>query len=191
MASETFPMRTTNSYNHRLDIGAVLHHVLKRLFESGLLLAAALLAFEIFSFRTTQYALADLLGDVNFISVRWATILAVAFCAIDVAGLLRFFTLGQNGVKSFEAWYLMGAWLLGATMGAFMAWWAVSVTLLYNWPTTGFLSQFQILDSLPIIVAVLVWLMRLIFIGLIGAGAGYISTTPGGSRPSSKPALSL
>jgi len=190
MVGETFSTRSITQFQ-RQELRAGLQDLPKRLFESGLLLAAALVAFEIFSFRTTQYALADLLGDVSFVNIRWATILAIAFCAIDIAGLLRFFTLGQSGIKSFEAWYLMGAWLLGATMGAFMAWWAVSVTVLYNWPTTGLLSQIQILDSLPIVVAILVWLMRIIFIGLLGAGAGYMFGASGDALPNNKPAPSF
>ena len=140
--------------------------------NAGFLLAAALVAFEIFNFKTTQFALVDLLGGESFAGIRWATILAIAFCAIDVAALLRFFALGQSRGSDLEAWYLMGAWLLGATMNAFMAWWAVSVTLLYLGPNSGFLGQLPLLETLPIIVAVLVWLTRILFIGVLSVAAG-------------------
>lgn len=56
------------------------------------LLALALLAFEIFNFDTTRYALTSFLGEIRFLSIGWATILAIAFCAIDFAGLVRVFT---------------------------------------------------------------------------------------------------
>ncbi len=158
-----------NSFEH--GSLATLSRAVENLFDVGLLLAAALVAFEIFNFKTTQYALVDLLGDVSFSGFRWATILAIAFCSIDVAGLLRFLMLDQQGENRLEAWYLMGAWLLGATMNAFMAWWAVSVTLINNAPNDGFLSQIPFLEIVPVAVAVLVWLMRIIFIGAFAATA--------------------
>jgi hypothetical protein len=55
-------------------------------------LAVALIAFEIFNFDTTKFALHNLLGDIKFAGVLWASILAIAFCAIDFAGLVRIFT---------------------------------------------------------------------------------------------------
>lgn len=150
--------------------------------DAGLVLALALLAFEIFNFSATSYALSDLLGDISFISVRWATILAIAFCAIDAAGLLRFFSLGQGKSAVTEAWYLMGAWLLGATMNALTAWWAVSIIVLNNPSGSDFLSSLSgnllgnlpLLDYLPFFVAILIWLTRLLFIGAFGLAAGQL-----------------
>ena len=72
----------------------------------GLIILGALLAFEIFNYSTTDYALTDLLGDLRFLDLRWATILAIAFCAIDFAGIARLFTpergvgRAQGGVVS-------------------------------------------------------------------------------------------
>ncbi|GAF95342.1 unnamed protein product, partial [marine sediment metagenome] len=40
----------------------------------------ALVAFEIFNYGTTEFALGDLLGDLGFAGIRWSTILALAFC---------------------------------------------------------------------------------------------------------------
>ncbi len=45
----------------------------------GAMIVFALLAFEIFNFSTTQFALRDVLGDLAFAGMRWATILAIAF----------------------------------------------------------------------------------------------------------------
>lgn len=129
------------------------------------IMAIALLAFEMFNFDTTQYALANLLGDVAFFGLRWATILAVAFCAIDFAGLVRFFTPEKGRDEPKEVWYLMGAWLLGATMNALMTWWAISLTLLNHQFGNEVLSREQLLQIVPIFVAVLVWLTRILFIG--------------------------
>jgi hypothetical protein len=35
--------------------------------------------------------LTDLLGDLRFWGVRWATILAITFCRIDFTGIARLF----------------------------------------------------------------------------------------------------
>ncbi len=131
----------------------------------GLILAVALFAFEIFNFDTTRYALRDLLGPIQFASIEWAAILAIAFCAIDFAGLARIFTREEGSAEPKEVWYLMGAWLLGATMNAVMTWWAVSLTLLENEFGNEILSREELLRIVPVFVAVLVWLTRILFIG--------------------------
>ena len=133
----------------------------------GLTLVIALLAFEVFNFDTTRFALDSLLGEVSFAGLRWATVLAIAFCAIDFAGLARIFTPEKGMDEPKEVWYLMGAWLLGATMNAVMTWWAVSLTLLDHRFGNEVLSEAQLLRFVPIFVAVLVWLTRILFIGAI------------------------
>lgn len=131
----------------------------------GGILIMALIAFEIFNFDTTRYALSNLLGDVNFGGLRWAAILAVAFCAIDFAGLTHLFTPEQGKDEPKEVWYLTGAWLLGATMNALMTWWAVSLTLLNHEFGNEVMSRQVLLDVVPVFVAVLVWITRILFIG--------------------------
>ncbi len=131
----------------------------------GILLVIALLAFEMFNFDSTQYALSDFLAETSFMRIRWATILAVAFCAIDFAGLAYLFGTGQENGENKEVWYLMGAWLLGATMNALMTWWAVSVTLLSHDFGNEVLSRSELLNVVPVFVAILVWLTRILFIG--------------------------
>ncbi len=90
----------------------------------GLMISAALIAFEMFNYSTTDYALKDLLGNLKFLGIPWATILAIAFCGIDFAGIARLFTPEQGANEPREVWYLLGAWLLGATMNAILTWWA-------------------------------------------------------------------
>lgn len=140
----------------------------------GIFLIVALLAFEIFNFDTTRYALRNLLGEVQFIGLQWAAILAIAFCAIDFAGLVRLFTPEQGADEPKEVWYLMGAWLLGATMNAIMTWWAVSLTLLNHDLGNEVLSREQLLKYVPIFVAVLVWLTRILFIGAFTVAGEHI-----------------
>lgn len=141
----------------------------------GLLFLVALLAFEIFNFDTTRFALNDFLGEASFAGLRWATVLAVAFCAIDFAGLLRFFLpQDEDGQMPTEVWYLMGAWLLGATMNALMTWWAVNLALLNHNFGNEVLSRQQLLEVVPIFVATLVWITRILFIGAFTVAGGYL-----------------
>ncbi len=140
----------------------------------GLLLITALFAFELFNFDTTRYALQNLLGDVSFGRLPWATILAVAFCAIDFAGLSRLFTPEKGDEEPAAVWYLMGAWLLGATMNAMMTWWAVSLTLLAHDFGNEVMSREQLLQTVPIFVASLVWLTRILFIGAFSVAGDYL-----------------
>ena len=129
------------------------------------ILIVAMLAFELFNFDTTRFALHNLLGDVGFGGVRWAAILALAFCAIDFAGLVHLCTPESEREAGPATWYLMGAWLLGATMNALMTWWAITLTLLNHSVGNELLSQAQILEIVPLLIAGLVWLTRILFIG--------------------------
>lgn len=153
----------------------------------GVILIVALFAFEIFNFDTTRYALRDLLGGVEFLTFEWASILAIAFCSIDFAGLVRIFTPERGMDEPKEVWYLMGAWLLGATMNAVMTWWAVSLTLLNNDFGNEIMSREQLLQIVPIFVAVLVWITRILFIGAFSVAGEHIFDFYEGDEPSSPP----
>jgi len=145
----------------------------------GLILVVALVAFEIFNFSTTDFALTDLLGNLEFAGLRWATILAIAFCGIDFAGLARLFTpeRGPNG-HSTETWYLISAWFLGATMNAMMTWWAVSIAMLSSGHQIGneILGREQLLAYVPVFVAALVWITRILIIGTFSVAGDRLFT---------------
>jgi hypothetical protein len=132
----------------------------------GLIIFIALLAFEVFNFSTTEFALKDLLGDFTFMGVFWSTILAIAFCGIDFAGIARLFTPEQGKDEPKEVWYLFGAWLLAATMNAMLTWWGVSIAIL-NDATMGspVIDRPILLRVVPIFVAMMVWLIRVLIIG--------------------------
>lgn len=132
----------------------------------GVLIIAALFAFEIFNYSTTDFALGDLLGELKFAGARWATILAIAFCGIDFAGIARLFTPEQGADEPREVWYLFGAWLLAATMNAMLTWWGVSIAILSH-ETLGnaVVDRQTLLKVVPIFVAVMVWLIRVLIIG--------------------------
>jgi hypothetical protein len=148
----------------------------------GIILVVALIAFEIFNFDTTRYALNSILGEIAFFGITWATILAIAFCAIDFAGLARLFTPERGPEEPKAVWYLMGAWLLGATMNAVMTWWAVSLTLLSHDFGNEVLGRETLLKLVPIFVAALVLLTRILFIGAFSVAGEQIFDLAGNAR---------
>ena len=132
----------------------------------GMMIIAALLAFEIFNFSSTAFALEDVLGNLRFMGIRWATILAIAFCGIDFAGVARLFTPEQGADEPAEVWYLFGAWLLAAVMNAMLTWWGVSIAIANNGHVgSAVVSSTTMTKIVPIFVAVMVWLIRVLIIG--------------------------
>jgi hypothetical protein len=175
-------MIADNSMGNQRSISS-LRWTLPRKAIIGTVLVIALVAFEVFNFDTTRYALESLLGDVEFLGIGWAVILAIAFCAIDFAGLASLFTPDAIDQER-STWYLMGAWLLGATMNAIMTWWAVNLTLLNHDLGNEVLSREQLIHFVPLFVAVLVWLTRILFIGAFSiAGSHLFDTASNGRRP--------
>ena len=153
----------------------------------GIVILTALVAFEIFNFSSTEFALSDLLGDLQFLGLRWATILAVAFCCIDFAGIARLSSPeeGQGEIK--EVWYLFGAWLLAATMNAMLTWWGVSTAILHN-PSLGnaVVDRAALVKVVPIFVAILVWLIRVLIIGSFSVAGGNLFGQSRGSNVKKK-----
>ena len=142
------------------------HSLLQRGLLWGIMIIFALLAFEMFNYSTTEFALSDLLGDLDFAGVRWATILALAFCGIDFAGIARLFTPEQGADEPTEVWYLFGAWLLAATMNAMLTWWGVSIAILEHQSLgNAVVERETLLKTVPVFVAVMVWLSRVLIIG--------------------------
>lgn len=158
-------MNQTNYRNNRFNLSLTRIN-LRRGLAFGLIIIVALIAFEIFNFSTTMFALTDLLGDLEFAGIKWATILAIAFCGIDFAGIARLFTPESGNKEPSEAWYLFGAWLLAATMNSMLTWWGVSIALL-NQAELGnaVVERETLLRIVPIFVAILVWLIRVLIIG--------------------------
>jgi hypothetical protein len=157
----------------------------------GILIIGALLAFELFNFSTTEYALNDLLGELQFMGISWATILAIAFCGIDFAGIARLFTPQQGKGESREVWYLFGAWMLAATMNAMLTWWGVTLAIV-NHQSLGstVVDSETLLTIVPIFVAIMVWLIRVLIIGTFSAaGDRLFSQSDSVRQPYPAPAM--
>jgi hypothetical protein len=149
----------------------ILPHVrINRLVVFGGLIVVALLAFEIFNYSTTEFALKDLLGGLRFVGIPWATILAIAFCGIDFAGLARMFTPEVGAEEPREIWYLFGAWMLAAIMNAMLTWWGVSIAISnHEILGNGIVARRTLLQAVPVFVAIMVWVIRVLIIGTFSA----------------------
>src|SRR5512140_135252 len=148
----------------------------------GVIIIGALLAFEVFNYSTTQFALRDVLGDLTFAGFRWATILALAFCGIDFAGIARIFTPQQGRDEPAEVWYLFAAWLLAAGFNATLTWWGVSVAIVNHASAAAgaVVSSHTLTKLVPIFVAVMVLLIRVLIIGTFSMAGDNLFTM--GSR---------
>jgi len=128
----------------------------------------ALVAFEVFNFSTTEYALSDLLGDLSFAGIHWATLLTIAFCGIDFAGIARLFAPPSEKEEPRSMWFLFGAWILAATMNAILTWWGVVMAiqshsvLSADMVDAGFVTKI-----VPIFIALMVWVIRIFLIGTL------------------------
>jgi hypothetical protein len=156
----------------------------------GLIVGATVL-FEVFNYSTTEHALGDVMGGLRFLEIPWATLLALAFCGIDFAGIARLFSPEEReGKGRVEGMYLLAAWLLAGVINAVMTWWAVTVALLGR-PTLGneLVSRQDLILYVPILVAGAVWLIRILLIGMLTMSGGKIARP--NKPPAIKPSLSV
>jgi len=150
----------------------------------GLMIVGALAAFEIFNFSTTEFALRDVLGSLAFAGMRWSVVLAIAFCAMDFAGIARIFTPERGRDEPAEVWYLFGAWLLAAGFNATLTWWGVSVAIARQASTsTSLMMSEGLTQVVPVFVAVMVWLIRVLIIGTFSVAGDRMFST--GTAPAS------
>lgn len=161
----------------------------------GMMILGALVAFEIFNYSTTQFALTDVLGTLEFAGMRWASILAIAFCGIDFAGIARIFTPEQGSAEPKEVWYLFGAWLLAAAFNASLTWWGVSVAIVNHTSAASgaVVSNATLTKVIPIFVSAMVLLIRVLIIGTFSLGGDRLFSTasehaPRTYQPNSAPA---
>jgi hypothetical protein len=160
-----------------------------------LIMFGALLAFEIFNYSTTDFALNDLLGKLTFMGVRWSTVLSIAFCGIDFAGIARLFTPEQGRDEPAEVWYLFGAWVLAAAMNATLTWWGVALALANHTPASVAIIERSTLNNVvPVMVAIMVWVIRILIIGtfsMAGDRLFWADEKRNNNRPQTQPARPL
>lgn len=132
----------------------------------GGIIILAMFAFEAFNYSTTAYALRDLLGDLRFAEIQWATLMALAFCGLDFAGIATLINQKGRQENQKESWYLFGAWLIAGTFNAALTWWGVSIAIAnHSLSSTAVMSINTLTRIVPIFVAILVWVVRILIIG--------------------------
>ncbi len=152
------------------------------------LIVGATVLFEAFNYSTTEHALGGVMGGLRFIGISWATILALAFCVIDFAGIARLFSPEDRTADGrLEGIYLLAAWLLAGVINAATTWWAMTVALLAQ-PVLGneLVSRQDLILYVPILVAGAVWLIRILLIGSLtisGGKPGTPKNPPAVKRP--------
>lgn len=159
-------MITTNSFTSNIKTNLSYWFANNRLSITTFILLIGLIAFEMFNYSTTDFALKDLLGDLKFAGFYWSTILAVAFCLIDFAGIARLFMPGNKLSDIKEDWFLFGAWFLAATMNAILTWWGVSMSIVnHSIMSSRIIDAETIHLVVPIFVSIMVWVTRILLIG--------------------------
>ena len=134
------------------------------------IIITAMIAFEAVNYGTTSYALKDLLGDLRFAGIPWATLLAFAFCGIDFAGIARLITQNCREETPKSSWYLFGAWLLAATFNAALTWWGVSIAIAsHSTVSAAMVSTKTLTTVIPVMVAIMVWVIRILIIGSLSS----------------------
>lgn len=134
-----------------------------------LMMIAALIALESFNFSTTEFALQDMLGSLGMGMLRWSTILSLAFCGMDFAGIVRLLTYPRDGSKDDQGgWFLLGAWVLAAAMNTGLTWWGISVAI-YNQPADSvlILDPLIFVTAIPVLVSLGVLIIRILIIGTL------------------------
>jgi len=133
-------------------------------FFYALIIILAMAAFEAFNYSTTAFALKDLLGGLTFAGIQWSTLLAVAFCGIDFAGIASLISQPHQRDNK-DAWYLFGAWLIAGSANAALTWWGVSMAIASHPMGSAIVMNTTTLTSIvPIFVAVMVWVIRVLII---------------------------
>jgi hypothetical protein len=129
-----------------------------------------MISFEIFNYSTTAFSLRDLLGNLSFAGVPWSTFLALAFCGIDFAGIARLISPENRKVEMKDSWYLFGAWMVAATANASLTWWGVAVAINnHNLQSSVIINTDTLTKVIPIFVAILVWVLRILIIGSLSS----------------------
>jgi len=168
-----------------------LQYISKTRLRSGALYGAiiilAMFAFEAFNYGTTSYALRDLLGELSFAGMPWSTLMALAFCGLDFAGIARLITQNGREENPKGAWYLFGAWLIAATFNAALTWWGVTLAIASHATTSAALVNTESLTRIvPVLVAIMVWIIRILIIGSLSSALEKINSerrAPASSRP--------
>lgn len=150
------------------------------------IIVLALIAFEAVNYSTTAFALKDLLGNLKFLGIRWSTLLALAFCSLDFAGIARLVNQKDRRREDRDSWFLFGAWLIAATFNAMLTWWGLSIAIAnHSLRSAEVVSTQQLTTIVPVMVAIMVWVIRILIIGSLTSS---LEKKSGASQPAPRKA---
>lgn len=109
----------------------------KKIRATALVILLAMIAFEVFNYASTRQALTVYLGGLTILGLRWATVLAIGLCGIDLAGLARIATPEQDRDEPEFVWYLLGAWVVAALFNGWLTQVAVWDAMTANGTTSS------------------------------------------------------
>jgi lysylphosphatidylglycerol synthetase-like protein (DUF2156 family) len=126
----------------------------------------ALLAFEGFNYLATVFALSSLFGIQATNDMTWAAVLAVAFCFIDVTGIVSFYIPSRATRQTKSDRRLVTAWLLAAGLNTLLTWYGIATAILVRQFQTGWIVDSNALVKiLPVSMTIIIWLIRVLIIG--------------------------
>ena len=128
--------------------------MISRRFIKGIVLAISLFAFEVFNYDTTHMALVNWFAQANPASVNK---IVWAFCLLDLMRLTQFF-----GIK--HSAFIQKIWLFGVGVNALFTWYNARMTVWQYDFGHVVLRRQQVVLYVPIFIALLVFLTRVLFV---------------------------
>lgn len=136
---------------------------MKRAWVFNAILVGCLLLFEVFSYSSSKEALFGMTG-----MALWSSLIAFSLCAVDFAGLAKLLIPDESMPKD-SFGMLFGAWLLSAVGDTFLTYLVVSSDMQSRasqviMVSKGLISANTWAVTIPILVAVLVWLAQVMLV---------------------------
>jgi len=144
-----------------------------------LMLAIAMVGFELFNYDTTRYALEHFMPGHDIFGMTWPSLLAISACLVDFAGIASIIAPERGPEEPVYVWGVFVAWVLAAILNAALTWWGTLLAMLAR-PDLGneVVSRTMLLQAVPLGVALLVLLIRVSLIGTIMAAGDKFLSAP-------------
>ena len=141
----------------------------------GITILIALIAFDLFNYDSTRAALESFFFGATVFGMQWSVVLAIAACGIDLGGVASIFTPERGRDEPMFVWLLGAGWLIASVINALGTWWSVVIRMDPNVTGNSMASRAILMSFVPVILAVFVWLTRILIIGaIVSAGENFL-----------------
>lgn len=142
-----------------------------------IIIAGALLLFEMFQFSSDYQALQDMIGVSS-----WSFGIAFGLCAIDFAGLARL--RSQSAEREPSYLYLAGAWLLSVVGENFFTYFVVSHSASERissnvMVSSGFISATVWTVYIPILFSIFTWAVQVLLVSRLERSVDKVNQSRG------------